>query len=154
MPEIGHDPKPSPAVVDHKHDSIRAIMRRRNSLHSYTAKKEPRSLVEEADSRNDAQIVPRLRSRACPFGDIKAHGSYLVHLQQRIRGPGGHLSNFESAELLSRPAKRRLQWVCLAHLSEENNTPAHAIGTHRQLLGKRFPLLVASRYASRDVLEL
>jgi phosphoribosyl 1,2-cyclic phosphodiesterase len=83
-----------------------------------------------------------------------ANGCYPEHLQQRIRGPGGHLSNIESAELLNFAMNGRLQWACLAHLSEENNTPRKALRTHRKVLGKRFPLCIASRYESTDVLEL
>ena len=48
-------------------------------------------------------------------------GWYPERLKQRIRGPGGHLSNQESAELLSGLGAGRLQWACLAHLSEKNN---------------------------------
>ena len=50
-------------------------------------------------------------------------GPYPEFLKNRIRGPKGHLSNTEAAELLGRTAKRQLKWACLAHLSEENNEP-------------------------------
>ena len=81
------------------------------------------------------------------------NGPYLESLKQRIRGNGGHLSNCESAELL-RGVSTRLRWACLAHLSEENNDPDLAVDTHHEMLGKRLPLFVASRYDATDVLDV
>jgi len=81
-------------------------------------------------------------------------GSYPPWLQERIRGPGGHLSNVESARLLAKTGGR-LQWVCLGHLSEENNDPALALDVHRRIVGSdRWPIHVASRYAATGVLEV
>ena len=74
-----------------------------------------------------------------------ADGPYPPWLQQRIRGPGGHLSNVEAAELLLAAASPRMKWTCLAHLSHNNNTPELALRTHRQVLGRRLPLSVATR---------
>ena len=54
-------------------------------------------------------------------------GSYPWALKQRIRGPHGHLSNDQAAELLTRGASSRLSHVVLAHLSDENNRPDHAL---------------------------
>ena len=74
---------------------------------------------------------------------------YPVWLKRRVRGKGGHLSNEDSAnvlrETLLRPGPARLQWACLCHLSEENNSPRVAIETHRRILGEQIPLHVASR---------
>jgi len=80
-------------------------------------------------------------------------GPYPYYLKQRIRGPHGHLSNVEAAELL-RPHTDHLQWACLGHLSQQNNAPHVALATHRSILGETFPLYVASRYAVSDVFEL
>lgn len=80
-------------------------------------------------------------------------GPYPEILRRRIRGPGGHLSNGEAAELL-RASGRRLAWACLAHLSEENNTPELALEAHRRVLPGSLPLLTASRYAPVEMLEL
>ena len=55
--------------------------------------------------------------------DMLASGPYPEQLKQRIRGPGGHLSNIEAAELLADTVNGRLKWACLAHLSERNNEP-------------------------------
>lgn len=83
-----------------------------------------------------------------------AHGPYPPHLKRRIRGPGGHLSNGEAAQLLARAANPRMHWACLAHLSEQNNHPEVALRTHREILGPTFPLHLASRYEATDVLEI
>jgi len=83
-----------------------------------------------------------------------ARGSYPESLKRRIRGPRGHLSNLESAELLSRAAGGPLRWACLAHLSAENNTPQLALNCHQSVLGFRLPLHVASRYEPSLVLEV
>lgn len=77
--------------------------------------------------------------------EMLANGPYPRFLQERIRGPHGHLSNEESSELLSDGGKR-LHWVCLAHLSENNNTPELALKAHRKPARGRYSLRVASRY--------
>jgi phosphoribosyl 1,2-cyclic phosphodiesterase len=74
-----------------------------------------------------------------------ATGPYPRALQDRIRGSGGHLSNGEAAAVLG-TAGLRLQWACLSHLSEQNNRPELALATHRAVLGRRVPVLAASRY--------
>jgi phosphoribosyl 1,2-cyclic phosphodiesterase len=83
-----------------------------------------------------------------------ATGPYPEFLKRRIRGPHGHLSNVESAELLAGAMGGRLQWACLAHLSEENNRPELALRTHREIHGDRLPLHVASRYEVGGILEV
>ncbi len=75
-----------------------------------------------------------------------ANGSYPEFLKARISGPGGHISNVEAAELMAREAGTSLRWVCLAHLSEDNNAPALALSTHRRVLGQRLDISVSSRY--------
>ncbi len=82
------------------------------------------------------------------------HGPYPEFLKRRIRGPGGHLSNHEAAELLSSPFRGRLKWACLAHLSEENNEPNLALKTHEQIVGGEHTVAVASRYAASAMLEV
>ena len=80
-------------------------------------------------------------------------GPYPAHLRARIRGEGGHLSNDEAADLVH-GAGSRLQWVVLAHLSEQNNRPELALETHQRRLGSRFPLRIASRYDVSEVMEV
>jgi len=86
--------------------------------------------------------------------EMLAGGPYPDYLQDRIRGPGGHISNAESAALLRACANGRLQWACLAHLSANNNTPALALAAHQGALGDRLPLHVASRHESTGPLAI
>jgi phosphoribosyl 1,2-cyclic phosphodiesterase len=73
-----------------------------------------------------------------------AGSTYPAFLKKRIKGPGGHLSNIESAELLRTGS--RLKWACLSHLSEQNNDPALALRTHRRIVNQDLRLWSASRY--------
>ena len=84
-----------------------------------------------------------------------AEGRYPEHLKRRIRGPGGHLSNDEAADLVASGALfNRLQWACLCHLSAENNCPERAMATHRRLVGRSFPLHIARRERASEELCL
>jgi phosphoribosyl 1,2-cyclic phosphodiesterase len=84
--------------------------------------------------------------------DMLAAGPYPAYLKQRIKGPRGHISNFEAAELLHRAAReKRLQWACLAHLSEENNHPDVALKTHREVTSGNVTLYVADRYQASKI---
>ncbi len=86
--------------------------------------------------------------------DMLAHGAYPEWLKERVAGSGGHLSNVEAAELVLASAHARMRWLCLAHLSQDNNTPELALRTHGSILGGRFPLLVAGRHGPTDVLHV
>jgi len=74
-------------------------------------------------------------------------GPYPDWLKRRVAGPAGHLSNIEAALLLRSSGKiGRLRWACLGHMSENNNTPQLALKTHRDIIGQKFRLHLASRY--------
>ncbi len=83
-----------------------------------------------------------------------ASGWYPAHLKRRIRGPGGHLSNEEAARLVATSTNGRLRWLCLGHLSQENNTPERALAAHREILGDDVAIHVADRYGVSEVLEV
>ncbi len=87
-------------------------------------------------------------------GGMLDGGTYPAFLKQRIRGPGGHISNVESAQLLLRAASRRMEWACLAHLSEQNNNPQLAMRTHRDIVGDGMGLYVAHRHQATQLPEL
>lgn len=78
-----------------------------------------------------------------------AKGSYPPFLKKRIKGPKGHLSNSEAAELLQ--SGTRLKWACLSHLSENNNSPPIALRTHREIAGKHLTFYTASRYRPSEL---
>ena len=81
-------------------------------------------------------------------------GPYPAFLKRRIRGAGGHISNQESSELVKAWASPKLRWLCLAHLSQQNNDPKLALSAHRRALGDRLPIHVASRYHVGELLAL
>ena len=59
--------------------------------------------------------------------DMLANGDYHWSLKQRVGGRYGHLNNRESAELLARLDRSRLQHLIAAHLSRKNNTRELAV---------------------------
>ncbi len=79
-------------------------------------------------------------------------GPYPCFLKKRISGPGGHISNMESATLLSEFGKA-LKWACLAHLSGNNNTPELAMKTHKKV-NPALTLAAASRYGATGALKV
>ena len=81
-------------------------------------------------------------------------GPYPEFLKRRIRGNGGHLSNEDSAKLIHENAAERLQWICLCHLSDENNCPDTAIRTHQVWLGEDYPIYVAKRHQVSEIMRL
>ncbi len=84
--------------------------------------------------------------------DMLAAGPYPAYLKQRIKGPRGHLSNIEAADILRRASEaKRLKWACLSHLSEQNNHPDVALKTHRRLGAEDIILYTADRYTVSDI---
>jgi phosphoribosyl 1,2-cyclic phosphodiesterase len=59
--------------------------------------------------------------------ELLAFGPYPPHLQARVAGHLGHLSNAECAELAARLVGSRIATLWLGHLSRTNNTPARAL---------------------------
>lgn len=59
--------------------------------------------------------------------DLLRFGPYPLQLQQRVRSRQGHLANEEAASFLGKICHDKLQCAVLAHLSETNNTPQHAL---------------------------
>ena len=47
-----------------------------------------------------------------------------------------------------------MKWVCLSHLSEENNHPALALKTHREIARGSYRLYAASRYEPTGLFEI
>ena len=56
-------------------------------------------------------------------------GPYPYPLKRRVLGDRGHLSNEAGAELILRAFRSGTRTAVLAHLSAENNSPAHALET-------------------------
>lgn len=82
---------------------------------------------------------------------LRESRKYPEHVKARIRGPKGHLSNQEAAQLIRDYASDRLKAIVLGHLSENNNMPELALDSHRRIaaefISEKKPLLsVAPRY--------
>lgn len=60
-------------------------------------------------------------------------GPYPRFLQERVAGPGGHLSNEECAGVVEEAASNGLQFVVLSHLSGNCNTPERALERARAI---------------------
>ena len=71
-------------------------------------------------------------------------------LKRRIRGPRGHLSNGDCADLLRRFAPPRLKTLLLAHISEECNAPHLAEREARAALAERGLAGVAVKVLAQD----
>jgi len=65
---------------------------------------------------------------------LLADGPYPASLKRRIGGQLGHLSNGAAAAFAAICAHRGLRGVILAHLSETNNTPEHALTRTREAM--------------------
>lgn len=73
-----------------------------------------------------------------------ADGPYPPALRARVGGPLGHLSNAQAADLLRGIDRSKLKHLVLTHLSEKNNTPAHARRACVEALGMDPDWLVAA----------
>jgi len=75
-------------------------------------------------------------------------GPYPPSLKRRVRSDLGHLSNAQAAQLVGQVVHPGLRHLVLAHLSEHNNTPAHARREAEAILemrGSRAALHVAGQ---------
>lgn len=88
-------------------------------------------------------------------------GTYPKHLQERIMGDKGHMSNAECGMALAENATARLRHVWLCHLSEENNHPElarktveHILRSYGIVVGKDFELDVLKRTTPSPIFYL
>jgi phosphoribosyl 1,2-cyclic phosphodiesterase len=61
-------------------------------------------------------------------------GAYPYFLKQRVSGTYGHLSNAAAGEAIASCCNQPPSTVWLAHLSEQNNSPKHALQTITRIL--------------------
>ena len=74
-------------------------------------------------------------------------GPYPAALKRRVGGDWGHLANVQSLQLLANADLDRLQWLVVAHVSEQNNSRACV----EALLESELPdLLPRTRWADQD----
>ena len=85
-------------------------------------------------------------------------GPYPWHIKQRVAGKEGHLSNEDSAALLSTLLHPGLRHVTLAHISQTNNLPRLAYESAREALvrcscDKETGIGVAGQNAVGEIME-
>ena len=66
------------------------------------------------------------------------NSNYPLGLQQRIMGRGGHLSNAQTGQLLSRVIDSNTKSITLCHLSENSNKPHIAESTVLYHISEKF----------------
>ncbi|MGH8540238.1 MAG: MBL fold metallo-hydrolase [Stenotrophobium sp.] len=71
-------------------------------------------------------------------------GPYPPKLRDRVGGNLGHLSNAQSAALLTQIDLSRLQHLVLTHISEKNNTPELALAAATKALQHTPPWMVCA----------
>jgi len=81
-------------------------------------------------------------------------GPYPWSLKKRVGSDVGHLSNTACADLLRSVYHSGLQAVTLMHLSEQNNTPEHAVEAVRNALPESVPLHIASQHEVMPLMNL
>ena len=93
--------------------------------------------------------------------ELLKNGRYPWPLKKRILGDRGHLSNEHAAALAAALAQRGTRYICLGHLSQENNEPELALAAARSALaecgirtGRDVFVNVAPRGYSSEVTEL
>jgi len=77
-------------------------------------------------------------------------GAYTAQLKERVGGNFGHLSNEATGHLLVQVAHPNLQYVILAHLSKDNNTPEIAQNTITKILNANNIIIENLYIASRN----
>ncbi len=76
--------------------------------------------------------------------DMLMNGSYPAFLKQRVFSDNGHLSNIHASSFVQEKGNG-LNWVLLAHLSANNNTPEVAKKTFEKIVKKKIDFYVLSR---------
>ncbi|HVN58301.1 MAG TPA: MBL fold metallo-hydrolase [Bacteroidales bacterium] len=69
--------------------------------------------------------------------EMLATGKYPYFLKARIRGNNGHLGNHQAAGFLADIINDDLQYILLAHLSRNNNTPEKAVQSLHDTFSER-----------------
>ena len=89
--------------------------------------------------------------------EMVMEGPYPYILKQRVLSDHGHLSNYTTAEYLTKIVGNKTKKIILAHISENNNTPELALETAKTVLEKNNihkEINVAKQYESLDEIEV
>jgi phosphoribosyl 1,2-cyclic phosphodiesterase len=80
-------------------------------------------------------------------------GGYAEHLQERIRGNRGHLSNLQALECFMTHRPEGMTHLFLSHLSENNNTPEIVSKLFSEVAGQT-EIVIASRHKETGVYHI
>jgi len=69
--------------------------------------------------------------------EMLKNGSYPHFLKNRIKSDHGHLGNLQTSAFLADIINDDLRYICLAHLSRNNNTPESVIRTIQKTFSDR-----------------
>ncbi len=64
--------------------------------------------------------------------EMLVNGKYPYFLKERVRSDHGHLGNHQTSAFLAENMSEHLSHICLAHLSQNNNSPEKAMDTLRK----------------------
>lgn len=81
-------------------------------------------------------------------------GPYPYGLKQRVLSDWGHLSNYQARDLLANLNHDKMQWLVVAHISQQNNTEQLALGALQDVFPHHERMLVADQDAGFDWLHI
>ena len=81
-------------------------------------------------------------------------GSYPYSLKRRVLGDWGHLSNHQARNLLSHFDHEKIQWLVVAHISQQNNTETLALDALQDVFPYHERILVADQDTGFDWLQI
>ncbi len=108
----------------------------------------PDGRIMSALKKLDAAIFESNYDRA-----LLQKSAYPEFVKKRISSGRGHLSNSQAAGMLKRCGKK-LKWVCLAHISLNNNSHRIAHSSAVKALGSHTKVITASRTKASDPLYI
>lgn len=86
--------------------------------------------------------------------EMLMRGPYPESVKRRVRGDWGHLSNVQARDLLASLQPENLQWLVLAHISEQNNCTDLALREISSVFPEREKVVVADQSEGFGWLEL
>lgn len=86
--------------------------------------------------------------------DMLRDGRYPPSVKRRVLSDWGHLSNCQARDMLARFGCDKLQWLVLAHLSQQNNDKRLALGEISTVFPERDRILVADQDNGFDWLNI
>lgn len=88
--------------------------------------------------------------------ELLSTSSYPFHLKQRIRSDKGHISNEDTCRYLTKLIGDKTKYICLAHLSEENNKPeiveTKVTKTINKLKTKPKKIIICSQTEKKEII--